>query len=286
MGAIWLLSLPDVLVAAGCAVDLYPGWELRSRGSGGYDELLAVQVHHTASDTSPANDFAWMWENSPDQPIGALHLARDGTYTVGAAGATNTSGKGGPLDTSRGTIPLDAANRYVLSIEAANNGVGEPWPWVQQEAYVRGVRALAVAYGLTFGRGDVHSHEEWTDRKIDPAGQSMWATGSATWNMDAFRYDVANMPDPGPPEPPTPPPGDDQMYTFLDLTDVDAVLGGYMDSRGIMAVAEWLSPPRYAAMANLGVPTVEGDASWLVNVTLLGEIPNGLTAGNFARVIA
>jgi len=282
MGGIWLHSLPDVLRNAGLEVELYPGWEMRARSSGGYDSLLGVQVHHTASDTSPANDFAWMWENSPDEPIGAIHLARTGVLTIGAAGATNTSGKGGPMQCSRGTVPLDAGNRHLLSIEAANNGVGEAWPWVQQDAYVRACRALCPAYGLTFGRGDLGSHEEWTSRKIDPAGQSMWATGSATWNMDAFRADVA-----GeiviPPEPP--PTGDDQMYTFLHLADNGATLGGYMDSHGIMAVAEWLTPARYEAMAALGVPTVEGESSWCINITLLGEVPTGLTPGSFARVI-
>jgi hypothetical protein len=282
VGAIWLLSMPDVLVAAGVEVDLYPGWEVRARSSGGYDALLGVQVHHTASDASPASDMAWMWENSPDEPIGAVHLARDGKWTVGCAGATNTSGKGGPMQCSGGTVPLDAGNRYLLSIEAANNGVGQPWPKAQTDSYVAGVRALCDAYGLTYGRGDVNAHFEWTSRKIDPAGPSPYATGSQSWNMDAFRADLSIF---IPPQPPDPPPGDDQMYTFLDLTDVDAVLGGYMDSRGIAAVVEWLSPPRYAAMANLGVPTVELDSSNLINCTLLGEIPNGLTAGNFARVI-
>ena len=284
MGAIWLHSLPDVLRDAGLQVDTFPGWELRARSSGGYDKVLAVQCHHTASDASPESDMAWMWENSPDEPIGALHLARDGRYTVGCAGATNTSGKGGPLTTSGGVIPLDSANRYVISIEAANNGVGEAWPWVQQDAYLRGVRALVRAYGLTFGRGDVSSHEEWTSRKIDPAGQSMWASGAATWNMDAFRADLHD--DAPVPVPPLPGPGDDLMYTFLDLTDVDAVLGGYMDSNGIAAVVEWLSPPRYAAMANLGVPTIELHSSNLINCTILGEIPGGLTPGHFARWIS
>ena len=132
MGQFWLLDLPDVLRAAGLDVDTYPGWEARARSTGGYDNVLAVQCHHTASDTTPANDMAYMWNGSPDRPVGAIYLARDGKVTVGAAGATNTSGKGGPLNTSSGTIPLDAANRYVISIEAANNGTGQQWPVVQQ----------------------------------------------------------------------------------------------------------------------------------------------------------
>jgi len=202
-GSIWLHDLPDVLAGAGLDVDVYPGWELRSRSSGGYDALFAVQVHHTASNADPADDMAWMWDSSPDAPIGAVHLARSGRFTVGAAGATNTSGKGGPLATSRGTIPLDSANRYVLSIEAANTGTGEAWPDVQIDAYRRGVRAMCDAYGTRPDHhGNVHAHWEWTSRKIDPAGASPYATGGASWDMDAFRSDVLNLspfPDPGGP---------------------------------------------------------------------------------------
>jgi len=186
MGAIWLLSLPDVLRAAGLKVVEYPGWELRARSSGGYDDIVAVQVHHTASKTTPANDQAYIWENADSEPIGACYLGRDGVWTVGCAGATNTSGSGGPL----GAIPVDAANRYVISIEAANDGVGEPWPFVQLDSYLRGVGALCTAYGLGTHHPDVHGHMEWTSRKVDPAGPSPWATGANSWDMDLFRADI------------------------------------------------------------------------------------------------
>jgi len=192
MGTIWLLSLPDVLRGAGLRVVEHPGWETRARSSGGYDAVLAVQVHHTASKTSPENDQAYIWHNADSEPIGACYLGRDGVWTVGCAGATNTSGSGGPL----GAIPLDAANRYVISVEAANDGVGEPWPWVQTDSYLTGVTALCAAYGLSTRHPDVHSHKEWTSRKIDPAGPSPWAQGSASWNMDAFRADLGAGPPP------------------------------------------------------------------------------------------
>lgn len=197
MGAIWLLSMPDVLRAAGLEVDVYPGWQTRSRSSGGYDAVHGVQVHHTASNASPANDMAYMWLNAAVKPIGAIYLARDGRVTVGAAGATNTSGRGGPL----GPIPLDQANKYVISIEAANAGNGEPWPQVQQMAYLKLVNALVKAYGLDFKIPGVHAHHEWTSRKIDPAGPSKWATGANKWNMNSFRLDAALVyaPDPIPP---------------------------------------------------------------------------------------
>lgn len=206
MGAIWLRELPDVVAAAGVDYRLWPGWETRGRSSGGYDAVYAVFAHHTASDTTPDNDCHWEWEASDDRPIGAMHLDRNGRVTIGAAGATNCQGKGGPWSLSRGTIPLDKGNTYGIAIEAANNGVGEPWPQDQTDAYVALVAALCDYRGLD-PRRDVLAHFEWVQpscpgRKIDPAGPSPYATGSSKWNMDAFRADVANCgPTPTPPEP-------------------------------------------------------------------------------------
>lgn len=232
MGAIWLGSLPQVIRDAGLFCDVFPGWETRSRAAGGYESLLGIQIHHTASNAAPASDMAYMWLNSPSRPIGAIYLARDGRVTVGAAGATNTSGKGGPLATSRGTIPLDAANNHVISIEAANRGDGETWPDVQLDSYVRLVAALNKAYfgGVLNVVGDVHAHHEWTSRKIDPSGQSWYAWGRNKWNMQSFRSDVsaANTPPPVPTVPTTPSnPGEDTMKAIYypgpaisHLTDV------------------------------------------------------------------
>lgn len=269
MGSIWLHSLPDVLRAAGLTVEVYPGWRLRSRSSGGYDSLLAVQVHHTASRTTPKNDMSWMWDNAPERPIGACHLARNGVWTVGAAGATNTSGKGGPLKTSKGTIPLDAANRHVLSVEAANDGVGEAWPKVQQDSYVTGVNAFCRAYGIGYDLGDVHGHFEWTDRKIDPAGPSKYATGRDSWNMDLFRSDVRNLS-----TPPTPTPDPEviamRILILKDAGNAAVLLTGH--------IATWLDPARYKAFHTAYNITDEPAAkSWLANVVFTGPLPTGVT---------
>jgi hypothetical protein len=136
-----------------------------------------------------------MWENATDRPIGAMLLERSGRVTVGAAGATNTQGKGGPWTLSNGTIPLDKGNAYGIAIEAANRGTGEMWPTVQQDAYTALCSALCEAYGLDPAR-DCLSHAEWCQpscagRKTDPAGPSRWAS-SGTWDMDGFRRDTAN----------------------------------------------------------------------------------------------
>ncbi len=213
MGSIWLTDLPDVLRAAGLDVATWPGWETRSRSSGGYDAIRAVFCHHTASNTSPSNDMSYMWDNtSGDQPIGALYLARDGRITVGAAGATNTQGKGGPWNLSTGPIPKDAGNANGIAIEAANAGTGEPWPAAQTSAYVAACRALCSAYGLE-PSWDVLSHREWCEpscpgRKVDPVGPSPYAVGATSWNMAAFRFDVAQI---APPKPVPPTPKDEYM---------------------------------------------------------------------------
>ena len=209
MGAVWLLNLPTWLAAAGLDVDTYPGWETRSRSSGGYDDVRGIGVHHTASNTSPANDMAYCWKNADVKPIGAIILDRTGKITVGAAGATNTQGKGGPYPSSKGTIPKDAGNRYILSIEACNAGNGEAWPAVQIDAYVRMCAVLVPKLGLNWG--DIMAHFEWSPgRKYDPAGNSPYASGGALWDMDKFRGDcwLASDPDPTPdPDPdPKPPP--------------------------------------------------------------------------------
>jgi N-acetylmuramoyl-L-alanine amidase len=190
-GGIWLRDLPDVLRRAGLNVSTWPGWENRARSSGGYDSIMAIGIHHDAFRTGTPLEqrCRYAWEGSDTRPIGAMWLHTDGRVMVGAAGATNTQGNGGPLRVSRGTIPQNAGNRHMISIEASNNGVGEPWPTVMQDAYVAMCAALCDAYGLDRSR-DVIAHFEWTTRKIDPAGPSRWATGTRSWNMQAFRAEV------------------------------------------------------------------------------------------------
>ena len=194
MGSIWLRDLPDIISDAGVRVRTWPGWENRGRSSGGYDAVYGIFAHHTASNTAPDNDCRYMWDTGTDRPIGAMLLDRTGLVTVGAAGATNTQGKGGPWSLSRGTIPLDKGNAYGVALEAANNGTGEAWPTAQVDAYVFTAAALCEALDLDPDR-DVLAHFEWVapscpGRKVDPVGPSPWATGATSWDMDAFRADV------------------------------------------------------------------------------------------------
>ena len=103
---IWLHNLPAVIADAGLRVRTWPGWESRARASGGYVGVWAIGVHHDASSPSTSTDNAcrYCWESSENRPVGAVYLARDGEVVVGAAGATNTQGKGGPWHSDRKSV--------------------------------------------------------------------------------------------------------------------------------------------------------------------------------------
>jgi hypothetical protein len=103
--------------------------------------------------------------------------------------ATNTQGKGGPINTSKGPVGKDMGNRFFVSIEPSNNGVGEVWPDDQIDAYITLCAALMLYGGLK--PGDIVAHFEWAPgRKADPAGPCMFAPKGGLWNMDAFRGQV------------------------------------------------------------------------------------------------
>lgn len=247
MGNLWTPDLDDWLRDAGLEVHEYDGWRTRSRSSGGYDDIHAIGLHHDASAIGRG------WERAAHAhfrdhefaPVGALALNRDGSWTVGAAGATNTQGKGGPYRCSRATTPLDSANRYWISIEAGNNGLGEPWPTHQQDSYLRGVAAIVRglaeqgaydAAARSYRRirldplvdGGI-AHFEWTTRKIDPAGPSRWANTAdryQRWQMAAWRRDVARLLAP----PPTQTiPEDDMTVKWFTLKPQPATLWNTTD---------------------------------------------------------
>lgn len=199
MGAYWLHDLPRALVENGIDVELYPGWETRSRSSGGLDQIYAVFVHHTAGGPNQNTDNAAYahYISHPDRPVGNITLGREGRVILGAAGAANCQGRGGPVyTTSKGTIPLDKGNTYGIAIEACNNGVGELWTQVQLEMYVKLCAVICDTYGLDPLR-DVIAHYEWAPtRKIDPAGgfnqfpYAKTADRYLRWDMDRFRQEV------------------------------------------------------------------------------------------------
>jgi peptidoglycan hydrolase-like protein with peptidoglycan-binding domain len=201
MGAVWLHETPKFLRKYNVRFETYPGWELRSRRSGGLNQVLAVGIHHTASGAAPANQMRYMWNNAPDRPIGNIFIAPDGLVTLGVAGASNTQGRGGPIRTSKGTIPKDQGNMYCVSVEGANNGVGQEWPDAQMQSFILVCAALCEQFGLD-PLTDVLSHWEYVlpsqpNRKIDPAGPTPsmpeigGVGGSRRWNDAHFKRRVA-----------------------------------------------------------------------------------------------
>jgi hypothetical protein len=238
----YLTDMADVLRAAGLSVEEEAGWQTRARSTGGYSGTrpYAVMWHHTASNSTPANDIAYMIRNSGDRPIANIYLARDGKVHVLAAGATNTNGKGGPLAFTKGTVPMDAMNVHAIGIEAANDGVGEVWPIPQIDAFFKTSIALAQAYGMHVT--DLATHNLWAPtRKVDPAKaavvQGPWkpavANSYGTWltssiQSEATRRSIVIPPEPPPKPQPTPPPftpgppappptdKDDNMVVALD----------------------------------------------------------------------
>jgi len=232
MSGRYLTEMADVLRAAGLHVLEVDGWQTRARKSGGYagNRPWCVMWHHTASNASPASDISYII-NADTAPISNLYLDRTGCIHVIAAGATNTNGKGGPQAFSRGTVPLDCMNEYAVSIEAANTGVGEPWPQVQIDAFFAASIALTNWLGLE--PTDISSHAGWTSRKIDPATaaavQGPWRPASVntsgTWSLDDLRHEAARRAAKTPaPIPPTPH-LEDHMY-LATLSDGTVVVVG------------------------------------------------------------
>jgi hypothetical protein len=258
MGSIWLTELPDWFADAGLDVDVYDNkWMTRSRSSGGYEKILGIGIHHDASsiNSSEMSGCDWGWKNSSDRPIGAIRLWRDGHIIIGAAGATNTMGKGGPLKCSNGTIPKDQGNLYMVAIEAANNGVGETWSTPMLDAYLLMVDVLCDELELEYT--DVFSHAGYCEpscpgRKIDPAGPTPGypnlggTSGAMTWSDAAFRGYLGERNPPHPPEPtpepePTPPPsGGDWMATLPTIKKGDT--GPYVERmQHLLAAAGYMN---------------------------------------------
>lgn len=224
MGSRYLVELAEWCRDVGLRVIEDNGWQTRARSSGGYDsgEPCCVMWHHTASNTNAQNDVDYICRGSSDAPVANLYLARNGDVWVCAAGASNTNGKGGPHTTSRHVVPLDKMNTHAVSIEAANDGVGEPWSEAMIDAYFVLSNMLTARLGIFVD--DICHHSVWAaGRKIDPARasavQGSWqpssTNSSGSWSLDDTRVEAADrlgtLPPPDPYPSPKPPEGDDEM---------------------------------------------------------------------------
>lgn len=293
----YYVPIVDVLRGAGCVVrenDITAGWERRARGSGGFDSrgaVLGIQWHHTASKTSVTSDLSYMIDGSPDRPVGNVLLDRDGVFWPIAAGAANTSGKGGPSPFSRGTVPKDSGNTRLFSIEIANNGVGESWPCEQIDAAFLGSNAMNAYLGNL--PEDVISHalgsgDGYTDRKIDPATaaavQGAWRPASAntsgSWLLADLRAECRRRATPVPtPEPPTPGPrpieGDTMLFIGKDSSGrvwIGDRVTRYMPTERAIDAHLWEAS--IGGPACYQPPSDETSAANPFRVTWRGEIPS------------
>lgn len=155
-----LLDLPHVLRAAGQTVIETDQWQ--GRGDP-LTELRAIVCHHTATKPS-ASDAAVArilirGRSDLKGPLANLGLDRDGHWWLIAAGKANHNGPG-------------QYGNQTVGIEAFNDGVGEPWPAVQIEAWTKGCAAICEHFGVPVDR--VLAHRE-TDpgRKVDPKNLDM-----------------------------------------------------------------------------------------------------------------
>lgn len=167
------LGIADTLRAAGLEVVEVDGWQ--TRGSETFNPA-GVIVHHTASrGPADAPSLKVCIDGRPDLPGPLCHvlLSRSGRCYVIAAGRANHAGEG--------NWGGHSGNAAWFGIEAENDGVGEPWPAGQVEAFIVAARALAALSS----KGLVCGHKEYAPRrKIDP-----------TLDMDWFRAQVATPPE-------------------------------------------------------------------------------------------
>lgn len=160
-----LTWLADTLRAGGCKVTEIAGWQTRGRGEMG--TVRGVLCHHTAGPKAGnAPSLNLIIHGRPDLagPLSHLHLARDGTFSVIAAGRCNHAGAGAWRGVTTG-------NSSFIGIEAENMGTAaDPWPDVQMEAYARGIAAILKHLGAPVSM--CAGHKEYAlppGRKIDPS---------------------------------------------------------------------------------------------------------------------
>ncbi len=215
MTGLYIPEIAQLLRDAGLQVEELFGWETNARGSGGFDNnrVEGMSIHHDASSSmsDPAQTAIYLAYGMEFSPVGNLYLDRTGRWWCIAAGASNTSGAGGPWF----EISKDNANRRTLGIEIANNGRGEPYPVPQQLSLLHGVSVLWNFFSERYDWGletwRVFGHFEWApDRKVDPSGPAQWMDETdrwKRWDMGSFRLDVINhaielaQPPVEPPEP-------------------------------------------------------------------------------------
>ena len=176
--AAWLRATLSALAGRGFKVAYEPGWETRSNGTLAPDHE-AIIVHHTGG---IGTSTAYLRDGEKARPMlppyAQIHVRRDATLVVIAAGGASHAGYVHRPCWDRiiaGTAPLDrdlipgpdsttfSANRPGIGVEV--NGAGGPADWTAEQRAV--VLAFCAEYhrvrGWTAPR--VGAHKELTRRK-------------------------------------------------------------------------------------------------------------------------
>jgi hypothetical protein len=202
---------------------------------------------------------------------------------------------------SRGVVPQDQMNTHAVGIEAANNGVGEPWTQQQIDAYFK--LSLALTRNLGLGPADVCSHQRYApDRKVDPATaaavQGPWRPGSVnssgSWNNDHIQAECIER------SAPLPPPEEDVQVVEIQVDGANASFIGYRVQQGGLALIPWVEwvngadPAQLARLQsyrNVPIPTHRMTSiDDFKGVTLIGPVPTGdalysWSRSNFGNVV-
>lgn len=193
----WLRAACDRIAAQGVKVAYEPGWETRTNGGASPDHE-AIIVHHTGADTTST---AYLRDGERARqmipPYAQIHVRRDATLVVIAAGGASHAGM---VDRSvwdrivGGTAPLDrdmkpgpdsktfSANRPGIGMEV--NGAGGPGDWTAEQYAT--VVAFCAAYhevrGWRAPSPRVGAHKELTTRKPGDPWAPMGALRTAIKN--------------------------------------------------------------------------------------------------------
>lgn len=185
-----LTWLPSTLRAVGLAVNEQQNWQ--SKGHGDVGQIRGIVCHHTAGPLKGnAPSVGVVTNGRPDLPgpLAQLHLARDGTFTVIAAGLAYHAGP--PTKSTAKDLLAWCGNRTAIGIEAENTGLknDNPWPQVQMDAYAKGCAAILAHIHQPASR--CIGHFEWApERKGDPSFV-ISNRDQLRKAMDAFRTRIA-----------------------------------------------------------------------------------------------
>lgn len=217
--------MPDVLAITRTTIPDAMDWRVPV-APGGFTPV-GVMLHHTVSGANsgefPSRTTVTKGRGgaSPLPPPLCNHLVGRDAGRVGVVtdGRAYDSGMGSGVvlnEVRHGVVPAGGAgqrgladtvngNPWFYDVEIENDGVGEPFDPGQWEAALDICEALCRHHG--WSATNVIGHYEWTRRKIDPQ--------RATWDMAAFRAQLAvrlgqaapPAPPPPAPRPPAPPGG-------------------------------------------------------------------------------